>query len=815
MFENVKAKKPEKQEVKKEELEKRNIGNYQQGFHERREGVSREYLEEYERRKRRMIYFIIFLAFFFILVFGSSVWLVKFLSKGKAQSGYELQIPDNISTSTSLLPQGQNVDPRGNDSAMGDLNLKAEDIIFGNYYKNLTDDFEISFSNYTLPIDSKVNIDNFYEVSRRISLDKHVEQLNKYGYAIIGAENGKEHNFFSASRGVVEKNIPLLITDDFIIYYYQNKLKDFFKEIEKNVFYDNIWDIYKRMYDTALKRYEAKVSDFGVSSDSLLEGSRLELSYLAVLLSLLQPQADQIEQKPGLKNDAKFSQADADGYGFNLPEFLKADVLKELELIRSAKITARSPVLLYARDYTEFAVPSEYKSSAKLHNFYKVLKWLNSQFPLYYKNDDCPDCLLDENDWKISMAAAGYLSEDLSRNQELKNLWAIIYKFISYFSGLRHELTYLHYNDVYESLFGSGYAIDDIYPPEDPQRHDKFISVQGEIAKKQFLDLEGGYKRINENKKYIGMRLLQENYWPNDYIFGKLTGPDLIYSDSKPDKSKNITQCPIKGAKGPARCGGIGLDIVNLLYPVKENEHFNNNTLYTNYGIKTAELKSELGKFDLNTWNNNNYWATLDAGKRVLYYPADNYAAFMKDEKWRQEIGVNTFMGAWTNLHIERDILQTHYNEYGSFGHQGGCSKYNYVTPNSKLINELLAKTRMLMQMSEKLGLNRKDKVASSELADLERLLSEFKNIIKKELQGVQISDMECNTLLDFSNFNTPASAVDKKFLIGGNYSNLQKIPQSINGYKLLAVVYKAPDGKIIMAVGPIFNYQEKNTNIR
>jgi hypothetical protein len=183
----------------------------------------------------------------------------------------------------------------------------------------------------------------------------------------------------------------------------------------------------------------------------------------------------------------------------------------------------------------------------------------------------------------------------------------------------------------------------------------------------------------------------------------------------------------------------------------------------------------------------------------------------MKNEKWRQEIGINTFLGAWTNMHIGMDELKNYYNEFATYGFQKTCNSYNYILPNSGLINELIAKTKMLISMSEKLGLNRKDRVASSELADLERLLGEFKNIIRKELQGEQISDTECGIMLDFSSLNSPQNSDGKKFYIDNNFSKMPSISENLDGYKLLAAVYKAPDGKMILAIGPIFNYKEKN----
>ena len=37
---------------------------------------------------------------------------------------------------------------------------------------------------------------------------------------------------------------------------------------------------------------------------------------------------------------------------------------------------------------------------------------MNSVFPLYFQGEQCPDCLLDKEDWRISLAAANFLAKD-------------------------------------------------------------------------------------------------------------------------------------------------------------------------------------------------------------------------------------------------------------------------------------------------------------------------------------------------------------------------------------------------------------------
>ena len=41
---------------------------------------------------------------------------------------------------------------------------------------------------------------------------------------------------------LIKNEIPIILSSDFIIYYYQNVLKNTYKDIQKNAFYENVWD---------------------------------------------------------------------------------------------------------------------------------------------------------------------------------------------------------------------------------------------------------------------------------------------------------------------------------------------------------------------------------------------------------------------------------------------------------------------------------------------------------------------------------------------------------------------------------------------
>ena len=266
----------------------------------------------------------------------------------------------------------------------GDEDHLIEYISFLDFYKEQQDDFDLNIPSYQLPLNVKTEVLNYYDISRKINLDPYLDQLNNEGFALVNNpfDSG---NFYDIYAELYQREIPLLITSDFLIYYYQTTLKKVFKDLEEHIFYDNLWAINYFLYNQARERYEESLARIGHVNDRVLEAERLSAAYFAVSLELLKPRPDQINSDNNIANKAFFSPFEVSNYTFVLPDYLKVDVERELDLIKEARQMTKSPVLLYQRNYQDFKVPNEYKFHAKLYNFYLTTKWLSSNFPLYYQ----------------------------------------------------------------------------------------------------------------------------------------------------------------------------------------------------------------------------------------------------------------------------------------------------------------------------------------------------------------------------------------------------------------------------------------------
>jgi hypothetical protein len=720
-----------------------------------------------------------------------------------------------------LLPSGWPFDNTVSSTSTPVItDLKAENIFFGNFYKKIELP-PVTASRFNLPINSKTDISNYYEISRKIDLDPALPSLNNNGFAIINNPFPDQANDFFKTYALLDsKNIPVAITSDFLIYYYQNILKSVYKEVEAGTFYDELWNINKSFFAIADARYKKTRGQMGIKNDPVLEGERLEAAYFAVALELLKPKPEQINNLPiagETEDGTKFNQEKAKDYTFFMPDYLTDDATREVKLIMAGVGEAKSPLFLYFNSYTKYQIPQEYKTNVRLSNFFLGEKWLSSDFPLYYRGAFCPECLLDKSDIKINLAAATFIARDFTDNQELKNRWAKIYKAMSFFSGLRKDLTYLHYDGAMSDLFGSDYRPEEIFSSDNKDQDDNFSKLQKKVAEIKFNQLEGGYDREDlALRPALGMRMLSESYWPDDYIFNQLTysttasssaSSSLSFAYLKDNKNvmdsknnNNTTAC----FTNFKRCVGIGKDIINLIHPIPPDDlYFKENSNYEDYAAQVDKLKEQLKEFDVNSWHNNNYWTTLNIAKTIFESDVAKQPTFASTSAW-QEKNLNTALGAWANLRLPMDEWTNGFKVAASL--ETGETDYSYVEPNLDLMAELSADAKMLKDTLLNIEIISENDFAYKDLSDLILDLTAVSRISVKELKGQDLTvDDLGNIKKIYSQFAVQSEGV-KKFSL--NFKSGQSINENLGGVKLLILTRDVGE-KQIFVVGPVFNYSE------
>lgn len=733
---------------------------------------------------------ILIISFIGLAVIGAAAYWF-FLSRQKVKTVNEpivSSVPEEVisgqlSSSTSII-----------EAKPGDFLI--EEISFQNFYPKTLSGFKVNIDNYTLPINVKTDVVNYYEVSRKINLDPGIISLNQNGFATLkNPDEKKAKDFYSSYAWLEEKGLPILVTSDFLIYYYQNSVKLSYKHLEENLFYDTLWNISKELFEVSRGRYESRREKIGDINDQVLEGERLELAFFAVSLQLLKPQNNQIVlDKAG--SPEKFSLAEAKDYSFTLPSYLKDDVERELTLIREAKEKTKSPVLLYARNYEDFKLPYEYKDNPRLNNFYLAAKWLNSNFPLYYQGKDCPDCQLDENDWQVNLTAAAFIANDFYQSYQIKNQWARVYKTLAFFKGLREDLTYLNYQKTLEASFGSGYDLETILSSENQESNANYGKLRSGILALRFPEWAGGLDRDNhEIRPQIGFRILADFFSANDFIASQLTTPKV---GDYQEKNSPITACASNDSQ---RCKLLALDVINLLFSYPDPLWLAN-TKYLSYSENFLNLKETINNFS--SWQTNNYWSNLKIFKNYLDNPRGRLPVFAKSDAWRKR-EIDSVKAFWLNLQSVPDLVKVSETN-NALGEKQNleASEYYYIEPNLDLIDELIANSEMILGMYKALQIDREAPPAYVRIEALNEDLKYSQALIKKELSSQTLSIEDTVFLGKMVRKYQSSNQVLNRFSLGAKSFNYQ-----FSAPKMLALVFKIGNKKAL-SVGPIFSYSEK-----
>lgn len=723
--------------------------------------------------------------------------------------------PNIIAIEEAPATSSQNILPNLNlpDTATSTIatttfsNIAVEYLSFADFYKSPDTKIDIKINDYSLPLNVKIEVLNYYDLSRKLSLDPALENLNKNGFAIIDNPFVKEAtDFYSIYSTLEKKQIPFLITSDFILYYHQTVLKKVFKDIEENIFYDNLWSINKDLYNSAKNRYEARLAAIGNINDSILEGERLEAAFFAVALELLKPAENQVAPKGTLDDKNKFVTTETERFYFVTPPYLRDDVLREVKLIREGKEKVKSPVMLYLRDYTDFVVPADYRSNARLNNFYLTTKWLNSVFPLNYRDKNCPNCLLDREDWRLGMIAASFISTDFSDLPELKNKWARIYKVMSYFNPLREDLNYVYYRDALKSVFGEAYKIDELFDDKNPEAKNNLSKLQTKLNSLEFSPFLGAIDKKNPDTNYrVGFKMLVETYLPNDYIFTHLTYPIVDSFLGTSTKTNNITSCSVKNVS--RRCNSIALDAVNLVYPIANSGYFAENSSYLNYDKEVFNLKTKLSEDTV--WHTTNYWSGLSSVSAYLNTPSLNLPLFSQTLAWHER-SLNTAVSAWINMQLPTEKFSVNQLFKGQgFNNFSRFNDNSYVEPNLALIDELLATNLMMQKMFAALQVNQEVVSVPNALVAANENLTAIRSVVVKELTGAPLGPEDNEIITNFAKQLTIEEPLGAKKLLMLKTPGLKNgLKEDISRLKLMILIHREGDDKVF-SVGPVWEYSE------
>jgi hypothetical protein len=401
--------------------------------------------------------------------------------------------------------------------------VQSEKLSFVKYYSLDSINVSLRVPQYELPLQT-AKIYNYGDFDTKISLSEDAYQLlEKNGFVVISNPlNPKEEYITEPYKTLKEQEIPVFITSDSLLHLYHIQFDETLRQIEEREFYDLIWEISAELLNES-------IADYNSCSGDLKESARRNVAYFAVGLSLLQPKVEQVCQSEyeWECTDAYFTKEDLERYTFELPDYVKSDVEKELELIEKHEGFSKSPIFNYEEDYSQYVPRGHYTRSEKLKNYFKAFMWYGRMS--FLLKGGCHDCLVSAEDAKRQTMGACLIAAEFAESPQLMAKWDRIYAVTAFYVGLSDDLGPYEYREAMDSVFNGEFVPGEL-------TEENIERLKAKLAEYGATKIYGGTgdcvipppftpeqaDQCLANTK--GFRLMGQRFIPDSYMFSQLVG---------------------------------------------------------------------------------------------------------------------------------------------------------------------------------------------------------------------------------------------------------------------------------------------------
>jgi hypothetical protein len=545
------------------------------------------------------------------------------------------------------------------------------------------------------------------------------KMLAKNNFVVLPSYSDEFFPIYESNRYSLN---PSFITTDSIFHNYHLAFDYLLRDLEKSKLSPELSKLVNKMFQASQEQYgELKDSDWE-------NAAKRNVGFFATVASLLNSE-------------------------IVAPEYIKEEVIRELELINAHQKVEDSPVMNVGRDpetttymgspqgvlsleglkedYTQYIARGHYTKSEELKAYFKAMMYLGRMTFRLKEVDETKSAIL------FTLA--------LNKDQSSYSSWEKIYEPTVFFVGKTDDISIYDYQDLVEKIYGTAQPELSLLAENEDKLID-FLEEANQLSppKINSMPIWAAYIQSDREKEIKGFRFMGQRFTVDASIFQRLLYRE-VGDKIKPCKENGMPE-DFPDCLGGARCLPKGLDIPAAMGSdeaeriLREQGEFD----YACYPENMAKIREYVAGLDKNTWTQNLYWGWLYSLKSLLQARGEGWPSFMTNNAWIRK-DLTTYLSSWTEL--KHDTILYAKQAYAELG--GGPVKdkddRGYVEPNVYAYARLAA----LLQMTKE-GLQVRNLLSEKNAEFLDKmyiLVKRLKEISERELNNEPLTDDDYNLI--------------------------------------------------------------------
>jgi hypothetical protein len=634
----------------------------------------------------------------------------------------------------------------------------------------------------------------------------------------------------AAYKAIGASQCPVLVTSGSLLHVYHILFDNTLSSTEANYLYADVWRVASGLF--------ARCVELGNdSSPEVREAAARCAAYLAVGLSLLAPQENQIPEPRNARGGViladgqpvrEFTAGDLTMYKFDasqVPAAVAGAVSAELNLITQHAGFAASPLFIYEEDYSQYVPRGHYTATEKLKNYFRAMMWFGRMSLLLRGSDaiapghTCATCdaLVSQYDARIQTLGACILTSALAGDPNLMESWDKAYEVTSFFVGFSDDLGPYQYLEAMNAVFGGHFAPGafaakqgDLKAKLAAYRSPRIYGGTGNCVVEPPFTPEQADKCLEKTR---GFRLMGQRFVPDSYVMSKLVAP---YVGRFTGSGMPFTAFAVPGV-GVTRVFPRGLDVMAALGSQRASAILDDlgDSKYEGFAKASADLKQELDALKPADWHQNLYWNWLWVLQAMIGQYGSGFPTFMQSEAWKTRM-LTQSLASWMELRHDTILYakQSYTMMLSGIEEPKAGPPPGYVEPVPEVYARLAALTRMMHKGLVAMEFLNEEQ--GGRLTRLENALAMLTAISSRELSGEALTINDNAFIADFADVLDKVlggidTASKKTTLVADVHTDANSgmvLEEACGHVELLVCIMKNGSGSYA-AAGPELSYFE------